>query len=514
MTLHDSTPVWDSVKIPRYNRPLDTQRYDVVIVGGGITGLSAAYFLKRAGKRVCVLERDRLGQGDTGHTTAHLTYVTDVRLHQLVKTFGKERAALAWHAGGTALDLIEQVVADNNINCQFRRTPGFLHASLDRDQDESESLQAEAELAQELGFAADFVAHVPVVDRPGIRFRDQAKFQPRAYLAALARLVDGDGSSVHEEVEVTGVGNDDPIFVEVGDRRIDCGHVVIGTHVPIMGKNGLISASFLQSRLAAYSSYVVSGRLPRGAAPDVSLWDTSNPYYYLRIDEHSKYARAIFGGKDHKTGQETDTEVGYLALTEKLQKLLPEVEIDYCWSGQVIDTNDGLPLIGETSPRQFIATGYNGNGITFATIAATMARDAVLGRDNPWADLFAPDRRMLGRGALDYLKQNMDYPYYLVADRLGVRAVKSAEEIQPGEGKVLKVDGHPTACSRDEHGKLHRVSAVCTHLGCLVRWNGAEQTWDCPCHGSRFRPTGEVLSGPAETPLEAVDAPQPAAQAP
>ena len=212
-------------------------------------------------------------------------------------------------------------------------------------------------------------------------------------------MVDGDGSSVHEGVEVTGVGNDDPVYVDVGDRRIDCGYVVVGTHVPIMGKNGLFSASFLQSRLATYSSYVVSGRLPRSAAPDLSLWDTSNPYYYLRIDEHANHARAIFGGKDHKTGQETDTEVRYLELTAKLQKLLPEVEIDYRWSGQVIDTNDGLPLIGETSPRQFVATGYNGNGITFATIAATMARDVVLGKENPWAELFAPDRRMLGRRA-------------------------------------------------------------------------------------------------------------------
>ena len=514
MTLHESTPVWDSVKIPRYNRPLGNDRYDVVIVGGGVTGLSAAYFLKRAGKRVCVLERNRLGQGDTGHTTAHLTYVTDVRLSQLVQTFDRERAALAWHAGGVALDLIEQVVSENDVECEFRRTPGFLHASLDNDQDESEALMSEAELARELGFAADFVAHVPVVNKPGIRFRDQAKFQPRAYLAALAQLVDGDGSSVHEETEVTGIGNDDPVYVDVGDQRIDCGYVVIGTHVPIMGKNGLLTASFLQSRLATYSSYVISGRLPRGAAPDLSLWDTSNPYYYLRIDEHPKYARVIFGGKDHKTGQETDTEVRYLELTAKLQKLLPEIEIDYRWSGQVIDTNDGLPLIGETSPGQFVATGYNGNGITFATIAATMARDVVLGKENPWAELFAPDRRMLGRGALDYLKQNMDFPYYLVADRLGVKAVENADEIQPGEGKVLKINGQPTACSRDDDGALHRVSAVCTHLGCLVRWNGAEQTWDCPCHGSRFCPTGEVLSGPAETPLEPVEAPQPATQTP
>ncbi len=506
MTVRDSIPIWQDVQIPKFARLSQSGRFDVVVVGGGVTGLSAAYFLKQAGKRVCVLERDRLGNGDSGHTTAHLTCVTDVRLKQLVKSFGREHAALTWYAGTTALDLIEQIVTENDISCQFRRVPGFLHASIEGKDDETADLKEEADLARELGFDTDFVDKVPVVDKPGIQIGDQGKFHPAAYLAGLARLVEGNGSVIHEQSEVSDI-EADPLVVVANDVRIECDYVVIATHVPLTGKNGLLAASLLQTKLAAYSSYVVSGRLPAGLVPDLSLWDTSDPYYYLRIDSGSEFDRVIFGGNDHKTGQQADTEACYQRLEETLLRILPRVKIDHRWSGQVIETNDGLPFIGESSDRQFVATGFNGNGYTFATIAGMMARDAMLQRENPWQELFSVDRKKIRGGAWDYIKENLDYPYYLIADRLVFPKRTAPRNIKRGEGEILKVDGQRVACSRDENGKLHKVSAVCTHLGCLVRWNSAEKTWDCPCHGSRFHPTGEVLSGPAETPLEPIKPP-------
>ncbi len=503
MENRDTTPVWQEASIPQFSPLRKSAHYDAVVVGGGITGLSAAYFLKQAGKTVCLLERDRLGNGDTGHTTAHLTCVTDLRLRELVGSFGREQALLAWYAGLVALDLIEQIVRDNAIDCRFHRVPSFLHAALDSERDETVELQEEAELAQELGFAVDFVERVPVVGKPGIRIRNQAKFQPRAYLAALARLVDGDGSAIHEGSEVTEI-EADPLTVAVGDRRVTCDYVVIGTHVPLAGKTGLLPASLLQTKLASYSSYVVSGQLARGSVPELSMWDTGDPYYYLRVDSGADADRVIFGGNDHKTGQLTDTEEPFRRLEETLLRILPETKTDYYWSGQVIATNDGLPFIGETSERQFVATGFNGNGITLATIAGLMARDAMLGRENPWQELFSIDRKSFRGGAWDYIKENLDFPYYMLKDRLTRPKRSSTRLIKRGAGQVSNVEGKRVACARDEQGKLHQVSAVCTHMGCLVQWNQAEQTWDCPCHGSRFRPNGEVLAGPAETPLEAV----------
>ncbi len=502
MSSLESSSVWQQVALPRYDRLKHSGRFDVVVVGGGITGLSAAYFLKSAGKKVCLLERDRLGSGDTGQTTAHLTCVTDTPLSELVRTFGRDRAALAWYAGNAAIDLIERIAIDHGIACEFRRTSSYLHAALEGTADETSSLQAEAELAHELGLDVEFVENVPVVNKPGLRVRDQAKFHPRAYLAGLARLVDGQGSAIHEMSEVSRL-EAEPLGAIVGDLRIDCDFIVIATEVPLTGINGLVKASLLQSRLAAYSTYVVSGKLPPGQAPDVSLWDTGNPYYYLRIDTGRQFDRVIFGGKDHKTGQAADTESRYQELTAVLRGLLPAVAIDHRWSGQVIHTNDGLPLIGTTVPEQFVATGFDGNGITFGTLAGMMARDALLGRKNPWQELFSVDRRQVRGGTWDYIKENLDFPYYLIADRVASRRT-SPGDVEPGEGVVFKHEGRHVACARDAAGQLHAVSAVCPHLGCLVRFNAAEQTWDCPCHGSRFELDGKLMAGPAESGLDPV----------
>jgi glycine/D-amino acid oxidase-like deaminating enzyme/nitrite reductase/ring-hydroxylating ferredoxin subunit len=498
-------PAWDAVPLPHYPQLTQSEQFDVVVVGGGITGLSAAYFLKQAGKRVCVLERDRIGSGDTGHTTAHLTCITDARLAQLVKTFGEEHAALAWHAGNYAMDVIEQVVQANQLACEFRRVPAFLHAAQENDEADIQELLEEAELAGQLGFDVTTVQRVPIVDRFGMCVRNQAKFHPRAYLSGLAALVDGQGSKIYEQTEVSTVEDDPLAAVTSEDVRVACDFVVIATHVPLVGKSSWLSSAFLQSRLAAYSSYVVSGRLPAGAAPDLSLWDTADPYNYLRVDSLEDGVRVVLGGKDHKTGQETNTDEHYRQLEEMLLQLFPTARLEHRWSGQVIKPHDGLPFIGESSERQFIACGYNGNGITFGTIAGLMARDAMLNRENPWQELFSLDRKRVRGAVWEYFKENLDYPYYLLADRLTARTDGSAGEIASGTGKVLKLDGQRVACARDESGQLHQVSAVCTHLGCLVRWNSAEQTWDCPCHGSRFHPTGEVLAGPAESPLSPVE---------
>ncbi len=383
--------------------------------------------------------------------------------------------------------------------------PGYLHAPLDGKKDESRQLRKEAELAQQLGFEASYNPSVPIAGTPGIRFADQAKFHPLAYLSGLARSLDGDGSAIFERSEVSEV-QDEPLAIKVNGKKIECGYVVIATHVPLMGKTGLASATVFQSKLASYSSYVVGAKVSPELLREACYWDTSDPYYYLRVERGEKMDYLIFGGEDHKTGQERNTAACFARLGTALRKLVPQAKIDRHWSGQVIETNDGLPFIGETAEGQFVATGFAGNGMTFGTLAGMMACDAVLGHSNPWTDLFSPQRTKLRGGTWDYLKENFDYPYYLVRDRLAGAEAKSPADVKKGEGKVLKLDGQRVACSRDAKGNVSMVSAVCTHMGCLVRWNPAEQTWDCPCHGSRFHANGEVLAGPAESPLEPVAA--------
>jgi glycine/D-amino acid oxidase-like deaminating enzyme/nitrite reductase/ring-hydroxylating ferredoxin subunit len=502
-----TTTAWDGVRSHRYPKLRKNSQFDVVVIGGGIAGLTAAYLLKKAGRSVCVLERDRLGGGDTGRTTAHLTAVTDRRISTLIKSFGRQTTSLVWQAGTAAINTIEAISQAEEIDCEFGRIPGYLHASLTGPGDESRDLRSEAEAARGLGIDATYVSAVPRLGVPGVRYSNQAKFHPLRYLQGLARAINGDGCEIHEQSEVSEV-EAKPLAVKVGKLRVDCDYLVIATHVPLMGIAGLVDAALFQSKLIGYSSYAVSARLPSGDFPEASFWDTSNPYYYLRIDRGKGHDRAIFGGEDHKTGQEGDTRARFKRLEGLLKQLSPKCKIEDRWSGQVIETIDGLPYLGETAENQFAATGFAGNGMTFGTLAGMMACDRALCRDNPWQDVFDVNRKKIG-GAFKFVKENLDYPYYLLRDRFTSAEAASARAVKRGEGKIIEVDGKRVACSRDRQGKLYQVSAVCTHLGCLVHWNGAEETWDCPCHGSRFRRSGEVLAGPAEAPLEPVT-PEPA----
>lgn len=495
--------LWRSIKTPSLPAHDLPSHVDVVVVGAGITGLTAAYLLKKTGKRVAVLERERLGSGDTGNTSAHLTHVTDLRLSDLRKRFGKDVAQLVWHGGEAAIDLIETLVSELQIDCGFQRVPGFLYAAIDGEKDESENMREEFELAIELGFSAQFHHKGPIRGLPAVSYADQAIFHPLRYAAALAQAVEGDGSIVCEQSEFA-EALDDPMAVIVNGRTITCDHLIIATHVPLMGLTGLVSATLFQTKLYPYSSYVLGARITRSSLAPGLYSDTSDPYYYLRLHDAGDHLYAIFGGADHKTGQSENTEQCYAQVAKTLGKILPAAEVERRWSGQVIETSDGLPYIGQTAARQFVATGYAGNGLTFGTLAGIMAHDWVLGRGNPWCDVLDPHRKALTSGLTTFIGENVDFPVRFILDRLRRDRTSAVSSVARGDGKVLTVAGKPTAVHRTESGKLIMVSAVCTHLGCHVRWNKAEQTWDCPCHGSRFTPEGLVLGGPAEEPLERI----------
>jgi glycine/D-amino acid oxidase-like deaminating enzyme/nitrite reductase/ring-hydroxylating ferredoxin subunit len=436
-----NVPFWiDSVPIKRFPRLQRNINVEVLVVGAGVTGITTAYLLKRAGLTVALTERERVALIDTGHTTAHLAYVTDVELKELRRNFGEDHAQAAWDAGAAAIDEIEAIVEEEEIDCEFTRVPAYVHVRVGGSpKKEASQLMAE--------------------------------FDAKTRRARINR------------------------------NWISFDRVMMATNNPLVGLASMTGATLLQTKLFLYTSYALGARVPSGTVPEALFWDTRDPYDYLRVDCHSRLDYIVYGGEEHKTGQKNRTEKAFVRLWQRLKKIIPEARVDHRWSGQVISTPDGLPYIGENAERQFIATGYCGNGITFGTVSAMMARDWATKRKNPWTDLFAVDRKKIKGAAWNYIRENKDYPYYLIKDRIARPEAESVRELKPGNGMIIGSRGKKRAVFRDRDGQVHELSPVCTHMGCLVRWNPAESTWDCPCHGSRFKPTGEVIAGPAEEPL-------------
>jgi glycine/D-amino acid oxidase-like deaminating enzyme/nitrite reductase/ring-hydroxylating ferredoxin subunit len=500
-----NVPFWiESTPIQRFPRLQRNINVDVIVIGAGVTGITTAYLLKLAGSTVALTERERVASIDTGHTTAHLTYITDVELQELARNFGDDHAQAAWDAGAAAIDEIESIVNKEDIDCEFARVPAYVHVCAEGfSKRDVSSLKKEADVAGKLGFDATYLKSVPYFNLPGVRFANQAKFHPRKYLRGLVQKIPGDGSHVFEK-SAAAEFDAEKRRVKVNRNWINFDRVVMATNNPLVGLASVVSATLLQTKLSLYTSYVLGAQVPSNTVPEALFWDTREPYDYLRVDRHRGFDYLIYGGEDHKTGQKKATTKAYARLLARLKKIIPKANIDHRWSGQVICTPDGLPYIGQNAEHQFVATGYCGNGITFGTLAAMMARDWTTERRNPWTNLFAVDRKKLKGAIWNYLRENKDYPYYMIKDRLARPEADSVRKLKPGEGMIIGSRGKKVAAFRDRNGKIHRLSPVCTHLGCLVRWNPAESTWDCPCHGSRFKPNGEVIAGPAEEALASI----------
>jgi glycine/D-amino acid oxidase-like deaminating enzyme/nitrite reductase/ring-hydroxylating ferredoxin subunit len=487
---------------PTLDRDLTT---DFLVVGGGLTGLTSAYLLSQAGVNVALLERDRLASGDSGHTTAHLTAVTDTRPHELVKRLGRRQAAALWGANATALGQIQTIVEELGLSAGFQRLPGFLHVPFDADGDlerDRQTLKTDASLAQRWGVDATFEEQVPLMERPGVRFAEQAVVHATRYMRGLIEALRQKKVEVFEHSDPT--FNDAAKHLTCNGHKVRAGWIVIATHNPLQGWLNTAAAALLQTQLAAYTSYALHANVAGRSLPTGLFWDTSDPYRYVRIEAADNGFSVIAGGEDHKTGQLADTRLPHATLKKWCQQLFPEAEITHRWSGQVIQTPDGMPIIGEVARRQWIATGFGGNGITFGTLAAMLVRNAVTGRANPWSRLVSPRRIAALGDPWDYVRENIDYPYYMLKRLLGPEDDRSLRSLKPGQGTVITLDGRSVAASRDEEGLYRLRSAVCPHMGCLVAWNRVEKTWDCPCHGSRFMRDGTVVRGPAERDLDGI----------
>jgi glycine/D-amino acid oxidase-like deaminating enzyme len=403
----DTTSSWISTtQNPSYGPVAGDVAVDAVIVGGGITGVTAAYLLKQAGRRVALIERRRLGWGETGRSTAHVTAVPDTSLRRLVDRLGPEHARAVWDAGFAAISRIRSNVRDERINCQFSWVSGYLHASPGLDLERARAqMGLEAETADALGIEAHYVDHVPGMGAPGVLFDHQARFHPLNYLGVLASRIHGDGSFVFEESEVT-TFEEAPLSVRVGRHRIRAEYLVLATHLP------MIRGSWLTTEIAERATYVARGVTSPGAMGEGIYWeDTEGAYEYMRVDRHDGYDEVILGGFDHDGPADAGGQ-RQQSLNARLAARAPGVTLTHAWSGRIIESHDGLPFIGEVGPRRFAATAYGGNGMTYGTLAGMMAADAALGRRNPWQPLFDIRRTNVSTGSWDFASRNRHYPFH------------------------------------------------------------------------------------------------------
>ena len=479
------------------------ERCDVCVVGAGIAGLTAAYHLAMAGRDVLVVDAAGIGAGETRRTSAHLASALDDRFRILERLHGSRGARLAAESHATAIDFIERLASEQHIACSFRRIDGYLISA-----DGSGRLLAEeAAAALRAGLDVEEVGFVPGLAKwsgPGLRFRRQARFEPLAYLHGLHAACCALGVRVVTGIRVERVEDDDSgVVIQADNLRITCSAGVIATDVPINDR------VILQTKLEAYRSYVIALRAPANVMPDILLWDDGDPYHYLRLSRDAQGTLLLVGGEDHKTGQgPTDGEEPHQRLEAWARQRFPGMgPVEHAWSGQIIEPVDGLASIGLNPGGRhvYVITGDSGNGLTHGTLGGMLVADGICGRPNAWAELYRPSRVTLG-AAVEYAGHNANV-LRQYADWLQVGDVASPEDIPAGQGAIQRQGIDLLAVHRDHGGRIQACSAVCPHLGGVVRWNSQEGTWDCPCHGSRFGPDGAVLNGPANTPLKPVQTP-------
>jgi glycine/D-amino acid oxidase-like deaminating enzyme/nitrite reductase/ring-hydroxylating ferredoxin subunit len=487
---------------------------DVCVVGAGIAGLTTAYLLGREGKQVAVIDAGPVAGGNTQYSTAHLTAVLERRYADLERLHGPKRVRAAAASHAAAIDCIEGIARFERIHCDFTRVDGYLFGAAD---DSDDVLDDELEAAIRAGlWGVEKVAQAPwdaFATGPALRFPGQAQFHPLRYVAGLVRAIQRDGGRIFTETRATAIEGGYPAHVYTGAGPVvTADQVVVATNTPIDDR------FVMHSKQAPYLSYVIGALVPRGSVPRALFWDTEEPYHYVRVQPLSPshvwqgdeapgtHEVLLIGGEDHKTGQVDDQGDRYDRLETWARERFPLIDaVRFRWTGQVMESMDGLGFIGTNpldSPNVFIATGDSGNGMTQGTLAGMILTDLIAGRDNDWAKLYDPSRRTF-KAARTFVRENLNVlqqyrTWFTPGD------IASVKDLAPDTGAVIRSGISKLAVYRDARGNLHQRSAVCPHLGAIVRWNQADRTFDCPCYGSRFDCYGRVINGPASRDLARV----------
>jgi glycine/D-amino acid oxidase-like deaminating enzyme/nitrite reductase/ring-hydroxylating ferredoxin subunit len=503
--------IWmKTATVPSVN-PLEKNTVcEVCIVGAGIAGISTAYMLAREGKSVVVLDDGPIAAGETERTTAHLSNAFDDRYFMMEKLHGEQGIQLIADSHTTAIARIEENVCAEKIDCDFERLDGFLFVPPGTS---TEILEQELDACHRAGLVdVEWVERAPLQNFDTgacLHFPRQAQFHPLKYMNALTQCILQRGGRIFSDAHVTQIeGGDHARVTTKSGLLVDCNQVIVATNTPINDRVAI------HTKQAAYRTFAIGARVPRGSVPRALYWDTMDPYHYVRVQPklsetgESSHDVLIVGGEDHKTGQPAELGAPFQNLEKWARERFPMIEgIEFRWSGQVMEPVDGLAFIGRNpldADNVFICTGDSGQGMTHGTIASILLTDLILGRENPWATLYDPSRIKV-RAAVEFARENLNvaksYGQWFTSGE-----VESARDIPPESGGIIRRGAKKIAAYRDARGELHELSAVCSHLGCIVNWNSVEKTWDCPCHGSRFDPLGNVVNGPAIHDLRPVEA--------
>lgn len=510
-------PSWTQlVSRPDFGPLNQSEHADVCVVGAGIAGLMTAYLLAREGKRVIVLDEGPIGAGQTERTSAHLASANDDRFTEIERIHGEEGARIAYESHAAAIDLIESIVRDENIECDFSRLDGLLFPAAG---EKSDNLDRELQAAHRAGFTdASIVDRIDIAGQsmgPCLRFGRQARFHPLKFLYALAQAARNKGVQIFtgcrvKDVQGTDTKNNIPAhaIIDDGPTRVTADAVVVATNTPAPINDWM----GIYTKQASYRTYIIAARVPRGAFPDLLWWDNEDPYHYVRLETASPetigredHDLLIIGGEDHKVGQFPKDGAPFAELEIWARKKFPILgEITHRWSGQVQEPADHVAFIGAAPtkfPNVYVITGDSGMGLTHGALGAQLITDLIQHRANPWASLYNPSRKTLTG---DFVTENLNAVKHF-SEYLTPGDIKSEEQLEPGHGAIIRHGAKKVAVYRDPAGALHTISAACTHMGCIVHWNDIEKSWDCPCHGSRFDATGKVVMGPAIDNLAPID---------
>jgi len=474
--------------------------YDVAIIGGGITGISTALHLQTAGKKCIVIEANNLCFGTTGGTTAHLNTLLDTPYTRIIKNFGKEDAQLVARATREAIDFIKTNIEQNKIDCEFEDASAYLFSQT---KDQTEELDEIYEACQEVGLDVTYSLAVPVNVgfEKAIEVRGQAKFHPVKYVYALARAFEKAGGVILQHTRLNRVEDTEGITLQTDNGNFRATNLVYATHIPT-------GINLVHLRCAPWRSYATAFTLKNGAYPQDLAYDMYDPYHYIRSQKVNGKEYVIAGGEDHRTGESENAEASFLRLESYVRKHFDVKEFLFRWSSQYFESADGLPYIGHLPGHPgniFVATGYGGNGMTYSSVAAQLLKKMICEEESKYTNLFDPNRIKPVAGFTSFVKQNFGVLKNFLGKWFDKEKLEQFAELAPGEAKVTKYDGEKLALYKDEHGELHAISPICTHMKCSVAWNNAEQSWDCPCHGARYSFEGHVLTGPADHDLEKIE---------
>ncbi|HAA25986.1 MAG TPA: FAD-dependent oxidoreductase [Ruminiclostridium sp.] len=470
---------------------------DCAVVGGGMAGLLCAYYISSKGIDTVVIDAGRIAERTSGHTTAKITSQHGLIYDKIKNQMGQELAKQYAEANETAIHEILKIAEENNIKCDYTAEAAYVYTQKDKN---INAVENEAKTASDLGIKASFVDEIPlpIPVKAAVMFDGQARFHPRKFLVPLAEKMDKKGVRIFEESRIIDIeeNNGRYILTTEQEKKITAKKVVIASHYPFYQKKGMYF-----SRLYCERAYIIAVKAQE-KYPGGMYINAEDPSRSLRGLNSDLDEFVLIAGESHKTGQGKDLHNHYRALAEFAQGIFTIDDIPYRWSAQDCMTLDGIPYIGRyasDTPSLYIATGFQKWGMTGSIVSAMIIKDLISKGESPWQDVYDPSRKNIAGSVKNFIVENLDVAKHFISGK--IKPISENYDIKPGEADIVELNGNRAGIYRDENGELHIVNTTCTHMGCELNWNSAEKSWDCPCHGSRFAVSGDIVEGPAVRPL-------------